>query len=500
MLHLPYPLYTAEQTRELDRIASEQHAIPAATLMTRAGTAALHTIETQWPDAKQLLIVCGSGNNGGDGYELARQALNNDFQVVVVEIGHIDKMSQETTAARQALLATGKDTLQFNGDLPASDVIIDALFGTGLDRDITGAYAQAIAAMNHAENTPVLSLDIPSGIHADTGRALGITVNATVTLSFIGLNIGLFNGSAPDYTGRILFDALAVPDSVFNAVSATVHRYDLDHHYALKLAPRQRTAHKGHFGHLLVIGGDHGMTGAPRIAAEAAARVGAGLVSIATRRSHSALLNLTRPELMSHGVEELDELAPLLNAANVVTIGPGLGQTQWSQALLDKAIESKRPIIVDADALNLLSQQPQRNEHWILTPHPGEAGRLLGCSSQEVQANRLDAVRQLHDRYGGIIVLKGTGTLIYNGDHPIRLCGYGNPGMASGGMGDALAGIIGGLLAQQFSLMDAACLGVLLHGMAADKAAEQDGERGMLAMDLMPHLRHLANFRIIKQV
>ncbi|KGM05887.1 NAD(P)HX epimerase/NAD(P)HX dehydratase [Methylophaga thiooxydans] len=495
MQHLPYPLYTAEQTRQLDRIASEQHAIPAATLMTRAGTAALNFILTQWPDAKQLLILCGSGNNAGDGYEVARQALEKHCKVVLVEVGRTDKMSDEATAARQAYLATGAEPIAFDGVLPVADMIVDALFGTGLDRDITGAFAQAIDAINHVENTPVLSLDIPSGIHADTGKALGIAVHATATLSFIGLNIGLFNGDAPNYTGHIVFDALAVPDSVFEAIEATTYRLDLDHQATLKLAPRQRTSHKGHFGHLLVIGGNLGMSGAPRIAAEAATRVGAGLVSIATHPSHSALINLTRPELMSHGVEIIDELTPLLTTANVVTIGPGLGQTQWSQALSNKAIESKHPMVVDADALNLLSRQPQQNPHWILTPHPGEAARLLGCSTKTVQENRLDAVRQLHARYGGIIVLKGAGTLIYNGEDPIRLSPCGNPGMASGGMGDALAGIIGGLLAQNFSLMGAACIGVTIHGMAADKAAEQDGERGMLAMDLMPHLRHLVNLK-----
>lgn len=495
MQHLPYPLYTAEQTRQLDRIASEQHAIPAATLMTRAGTAALDLILTQWPDAGQLLILCGSGNNAGDGYEIALQALEKQCQVVLVEVGRTDKMSDEATAARQAYLATGAEPIAFDGVLPATDIIVDALFGTGLDRDVSGAFAQAIDAINHVENTPVLSLDIPSGIHADSGQAMGIAVNASATLSFIGLNIGLFSGDAPNYTGRILFDALAVPDSVYETVAATTYRLDLNQHATIKLAPRQRTSHKGHFGHLLVIGGELGMSGAPRIAAEAATRVGAGLISIATHPSHSALINLTRPELMSHGVEEVNELKPLLNAANAIVIGPGLGQTQWSQALFDTATATRYPMVVDADALNLLSRQPQRNEHWVLTPHTGEAARLLGCSTKTVQENRLDAVRQLHALYRGVIVLKGAGTLIYNGNDPVWLCSYGNPGMASGGMGDALAGIIGGLLAQQLSLIDAACIGVSLHGMAADKAAKQDGERGMLAMDLMPHLRHLANLR-----
>lgn len=495
MQHLPNQLYTAEQTRELDRITSTQHGISGATLMTRAGGAAVEAIRSFWPQAKHILIICGSGNNGGDGYEVARQALEKNYLVTVIEIGNVDKMSPETLAARQAFLATGAELQPFNSTLPETDVIVDALFGTGVDRDVTGRYADVIEVINNTENTPVFSLDIPSGIHANSGKALGIAVKASATISFIGLNIGLFNGDAPNYVGKLCFDDLNVPNAVFEEISSAVRRLDFNPDLASFLAPRQRTAHKGFYGHLLIIGGDIGMSGAPRIASEAGARVGAGLISIATRYSHSAMLNLTRPEIMSHGVEEISEIEPLSQAATVITIGPGLGQAQWGQLLLNQAIETQKPLVVDADALNLLSQHPQRKDHWVLTPHPGEAGRLLGCSAKEIQANRLDAVRELHQRYGGVIVLKGVGTLIYDGRGPIYLSDYGNPGMASGGMGDALAGIIGGLIAQQFSLIDAACIGVSMHGMAADKAAEQDGERGMLAMDLMPHLRHLANLR-----
>jgi NAD(P)H-hydrate epimerase len=198
---------------------------------------------------------------------------------------------------------------------------------------------------------------------------------------------------------------------------------------------------------------------------------------------------------MCYGVEHPNDLDPLLRPANALTVGPGLGQQDWGRDLFQKAIEAELPMVVDADALNLLSKEPFKYDNWVLTPHPGEAARLLQCTSEEVQADRFSAVKELQNTYGGIIVLKGSGTLIYNGENPVRLSTWGNPGMGSGGMGDVLAGVIGGLLAQHFSLMDAACVGVTLHGMAADKAAEQDGERGMLAMDLMPHLRHLANLK-----
>ena len=493
MSALPHEIYTAEQIRELERIVTEKHTISTATLMSRAGKAALDAIKNQWPQAKRILVVCGSGNNGGDGFELAKQALANDYRVVVFHVGNESAMSDETAAARDAFLSTGAEIHQFEGKLPNTDIIVDALFGTGLNREVSGDYGLAIDVINqYSRSTPILSLDIPSGIHADTGHALGKAVQATITLSFLGLNKGLFCGEGPNYCGKVCFDSLAVPSDIYKVLTPIARRVSLEND-AAKLAPRERTSHKGLYGHLLIIGGDKGMSGAARIAAEAGARVGTGLLSVATRSAHAPLLNLTRPELMCHGVEEVKDLEPLLRAANALTVGPGLGQSNWAAALFQKAIESNLPMVVDADALNLLSKNPQYNDHWVLTPHPGEAARLLGCSSKNIQSDRFAAVIELQRRYGGVVVLKGSGTLISNGAAPTRLSTWGNPGMSSGGMGDVLAGIIGGLLAQHFPLMDAACVGVTLHGMAADKSAEFEGERGMLAMDLMPHLRKLAN-------
>lgn len=493
MLKLPHDLYTAAQIRELERIVIEQHNIPAAKLMSYAGAAALSLIEEHWQQAKSLLIICGIGNNGGDGFELARQALAKNYQVVVIQVGDDTKMSAESTAARGALLITGTTIQSFNDELPSTDIIIDALLGSGLARECTGEYKAVITAINEAsEHIPVLSLDLPSGLHADTGNVLGIAVKATVTLSFLGLHKGLFTGEGPNYCGTVCFDSLHVPSTIFKEIPPAARRISLEEDGA-RLAPRQRTSHKGLYGHLLVIGGDNGMSGAARLAAEAGARVGAGLVTIATRAVHSHLLNLTRPELMCYGVEDADDVEMLIQRANVITAGPGLGQNEWGEALFQKIINSDLPVVVDADALNMLSKKPQHRDNWILTPHPGEAARLLGCSSAEIQADRFFAVHELQKRYGGVAVLKGSGTLICNGKAPTRLSSWGNPGMSSGGMGDVLAGVIGGLLAQGFPLMEAACVGVSLHGMAGDKAAEQDGERGMLAMDLIPHLRHLAN-------
>jgi NAD(P)H-hydrate epimerase len=491
MPSLPQDLYTAQQTRELEHIVSEKHSISFSELMAQAGNAALKTLKQHWPTANHILILCGPGNNGGDGYELARQAKHDGYQVTVLQIGDNKGLSLTATKAREKLLATGTDIQSFQTPLPAADIIVDALLGIGLNRSIDGNMRSVVESVN-ASQTPVLSLDIPSGLHADNGNVMSTAINAAATINFIGLNIGLFTGHGPDHTGHVYFDSLNVPSIVYETKTPTVQRLSLEKNNPI-LTPRQRTSHKGLFGHLLVIGGDDGMSGAPGIAAEAGARVGSGLVSIATKTTHAIQLDIVRPELMCHGIETPTGLAPLLQAATAITLGPGLGQQNWGESLYHKTIKTNHPMVVDADALNLLSQNPQHNDHWILTPHPGEAARLLNCSNADIQANRLNAVQELQRIYGGIIVLKGAGTLISNGTMPIQLSTLGNPGMSSGGMGDVLAGVIGGLLAQGAPLMEAACTGVILHSMAGDKAAEQDGERGMLAMDLMPHLRHLSN-------
>lgn len=494
MTNLPLELYSVSQIRELETMLATQYRLSAAELMSRAGMAGLKAIGQQWPWVKHILVICGSGNNGGDGLVLAKAALAEKYQIHVIQLGDPATMSEAARAAREALLATGTEIHQFNGKLPHADVIVDALFGTGLNREVSGDYAAVINKINEqSQQVPVLSLDIPSGIQADTGLALGLAVQASMTLSFLGLNTGLFSAEAPNYTGKIGFDGLDAPARAYQAFMPTARRVTLDNDAAAHLAPRPRTAHKGLYGHLLVIGGDQGMSGAARMAAEAACRVGSGLVSVATHPAHSPYLNLARPELMCHGVQSADDLDALLASASVITLGPGLGQKKWGAELFQKALKTQLPMVVDADALNLLSNQPQRRDNWILTPHPGEAARLLGSTAKQIQSDRFAAVEALQQRYGGVVVLKGAGTLICCDKAPVRLSTSGNPGMATGGMGDVLAGVIGGLLAQHVPLMDAACAGVVLHGMAADKTAARDGERGTLAMDLMPHLRKLAN-------
>lgn len=270
--------------------------------------------------------------------------------------------------------------------------------------------------------------------------------------------------------------------------------------FANYLQPRQRDASKGNFGHVLIVGGDYGYSGAVKMAGEAALRTGAGLVSIATRPEHAIVINVNRPELMCHAVHSNEELAPLLEKATVVVIGPGLGRSAWAQKLLYLVLKSdKDVVVVDADGLNLLAEKPVQKSNWILTPHPGEASRLLKKPIAVIQADRLSSAIELQKKYGGICVLKGAGSLIIGENEIPAICQAGNPGMATGGMGDVLSGVIGGLLAQGVPMLAAAKLGVLIHAMAGDLAAKEGGERGLLASDLMPYIRKLLNNDKIKQ-
>ncbi len=265
--------------------------------------------------------------------------------------------------------------------------------------------------------------------------------------------------------------------------------------FADYLKPRERTSHKGHFGHVLVIGGDAGFSGAAVLAGMGALRVGAGLVSVATRPEHAALLNVARPELMCHAVATWEDLKPLLLRATILVMGPGLGRSDWSRELLAGVLQSELPLILDADGLNLLAENLLagriKKSNWILTPHPGEAARLLKTSSEEIQRDRIAAVKKLQQTFGGWVVLKGAGSLIA-GPNEMAICEAGNPGMASGGMGDVLSGVLGGLLGQGIPLEITAKLGVLIHALAGDMAAKE-GERGMIASDLMPYLRKIVN-------
>jgi len=489
MKQLPNNLYTSEQTRELDRITIEEFEVSGTVLMERAGKVAFDILRQRWADAKHLCIVCGTGNNGGDGFVVARLAYEQGLQVEVLIVGDGAKIKGNALAAKQRLEGCGvKVQIYGNGKLPLADLVVDAIFGTGLKEAASGDAVHAINAINQ-HGTPVFSLDIPSGLIADTGNVHAEVVKADVTVSFIGLNQGLLTAKGPDCCGELIFDDLQIPSGVANKVPTSVKRLDIP---APLFKKRDKESHKGFFGHVLVIGGDIGMSGAARLASEAALRTGTGLVSLATRYAHASVINSTRPEIMSYPAEREHEIKPLIAKASAIAGGPGLGQSEWAATLFAASINSEKTLVVDADALNLLAMEPHKRDNWILTPHPGEAARLLDITTEEVQADRFSAVQKIAEKFGGCVVLKGNGSLVYAEDNTF-LCDKGNPGMASGGMGDVLTGIIASLLAQGFSLADAAKVGVHLHASAGDAAAKGAGERGLLASDLMPAIRRLIN-------
>lgn len=494
MLALSEALYTAAQIREIDRLAITEYAIPGETLMARAGAAAWRELRQRWPAARHVAVLCGSGNNGGDGYVLARLAREAGLQVTVWKAAEPHPHSGAACAAYEALRATGiiPHSWSENASLDAAEVIVDGLLGTGLDREVTGVYRTMIIAVNAARR-PVLALDIPSGLHADTGQPLGVAVRAAATVSFIGLKQGLYTGQARDYVGAISYSTLDVPEAVYARLTPRSRRLDAAAMTAF-LPPRPRSAHKGAHGHVLVIGGDYGMMGAARLAAEAALRVGSGLVSAATRPEHATAISGALPEIMSYGVIEARALTPWWRRATHLAIGPGLGQSVWSRALWDVFLEAKKPAVVDADALNLLAQEPQQREDWVLTPHPGEAARLLDTTVADIEQDRFAAVRALQQRYGGVCVLKGAGSLIGDATGVVAVCDAGNPGLGSGGMGDVLSGVIAGLMAQGLTAADAARVGVWAHATAGDHAA-RDGERGLLAREVIAALRGVVNPR-----
>ncbi len=493
---LPTDLYRADQVRALDRCAIEEHGIAGIHLMKRAGRAAFAALLERWPEPEQVTVLCGAGNNAGDGFVIAGLAAQRRIPVTVICVAEPEKLQGDARLAYEFARREGVIMQPLQESQGFSGIVVDAMLGTGLSGEVRDPYRQAIEWLN-SSNLPVLAVDIPSGLCADTGRELGVAVKAELTVSFIGLKQGLLTGRGPALTGELLFADLGVPQAVYHSNVASVERLCLSD-LLRQLPERDGDAHKGDFGHVMVVGGDSGFAGAAAMAGESAARMGAGLTSVATRPEHVAAIIARRPELMVAGVTSGQALEPLLARVTVLVLGPGLGRSPWSEQMLQQAAASDLPIVLDADGLNLLSEgrvlgNQCRRDNWILTPHPGEAARLLGVTTAEIQKDRFSAARQLQQRFGGTVLLKGAGTVIAAQDGSLSVADVGNPGMASGGMGDVLSGVIGGLLAQGLEPCAATKLAVCLHGAAADMAVADNGMRGLLATDLLPYLRQLLN-------
>ncbi|HAT6346445.1 TPA: NAD(P)H-hydrate dehydratase [Aeromonas hydrophila] len=481
---LPQSLWRAEQIRALEREWAEREGLALYTLMERAG-AALRTYATHhWPHSRCWWIFTGPGNNGGDGYVLARLAKQLGLEPQVIALRDPTELTGDARRAADEWLATGGTVVAAEAGeldrLPAPDLVVDALLGTGVHTQLSPLMTKIVATINGLQ-VPVLSVDLPSGLNADTGCAMGAVVRASRTLTFIGIKQGLLTADGADCVGRLDCDPLGV--SVPPGWQAAAERIDYPSLHA-RLTPRQRSSHKGSHGKVLLVGGNAGMQGAIVLAARACLRAGAGLVRVCQHPDHLPA-SLYQAELM--GSQDGDEES----WASVRVVGPGLGQDQWGRRHFESFVNEQVPLVLDADGLNWLAQCPRHQDNWVLTPHPGEAARLLGCTIAEIAADRFAAVQRLQQRFGGVVLLKGAGTLIHDGKG-MALCDEGNPGMASGGMGDLLSGIIAALLAQGWSAAEATRLGAVIHGEAADLAAA-DGERGMLASDLLPFIRRLVN-------
>ncbi|MDO6408377.1 bifunctional ADP-dependent NAD(P)H-hydrate dehydratase/NAD(P)H-hydrate epimerase [Pantoea phytobeneficialis] len=493
---LSHSVWPAQAIGKLERDAADSLGLTLYELMQRAGQASYELARRLWPEASHWLVLCGHGNNGGDGYVVARLAQAAGITVTLLACEGSKPLPEEAQQAREAWLAAGGVIHAADACWPEQvEVIIDALLGTGLNRAPAAPYDHLITLAN-AHAAPVLAIDMPSGLAAANGTAPGATMLAAHTLSMIVLKPGQLTGKARDYIGQLHVDELGL--SVFLAGNpAPMQRVDAQD-LSRWLKPRKATSHKGDHGRLLVVGGDRGTAGAIRMTAEAALRAGAGLVRVLTHEDNIAPILTARPELMVDALVE-ERLQQALEWADVIAIGPGLGQRDWGKQALKTVVACEKPMLWDADALNLLAINADYRQNRIITPHPGEAARLLGVKTSEIESDRIHAAQTLVKRYGGVVVLKGAGTVIADDQGNLVISDVGNAGMASGGMGDILSGIIAALMGQKLALFDAACAGCVAHGAAADAVARQRGTRGMLATDLFELLWQFVNPEMIQQ-
>lgn len=492
---LSQSLYCAEEVSSGEVAAAEKSGLTMRSLMAAAGRAVFDQMREHVAEGAKIAVCCGEGNNGGDGYVVARLAAQQGYRVSVFalkpqrQLEHVQ--TNDAEHARQAWRDLGQQEQCFDA-FNADDyhIIIDAVFGIGLSRPLEGNLERWVQAVNKS-TVPVIAVDIPSGLDADTGHVMGAAINATATVTMVAKKRGLYTAKGPAHCGTIYLADLGVGQAFLDANAA---RWQLagGNAYADWLGARKRDSHKGDFGHVLVVGGSAGMSGAASLAMQAALRTGAGKVSVACQRESAPIIAVTQPEAMVHAVEQVDQLTPLLEKSTVVVLGPGLGQSEWAQRMFNHVINTKhRVTVIDADGLNLLALNPQKTDRFVLTPHPGEAARLLKTSVDDVEQDRFATVESLRQRFGGQVLLKGAGSLIAS-DRGNFVIDRGSPALASGGMGDCLSGVIGALLAQQLAPGQAIIAGAYWHAIAGEFCGEQ-GERGTLASDLLTPLRRLVN-------
>ncbi len=490
----------------MDRIAIDQYGYSGLLLMKTAGARAFANIMACFSGVEPMVVLCGSGNNGGDGYVVAKCAQAIGLEVVVVQASQ-PKTRDAIQVCREFVDHGGSVITNDIEVVRSAGLIIDGLFGTGLNRAPSGCYADLIGAANQA-SCPVVALDIPSGLDNDTGFAFDPCIKASMTVTFIGQKFGLFTGQGKNCSGQIKFEDLNLPGDIQESVKHIARIIPSPELKKSPLKKRMADSHKGDYGNIIIAGGDNGMLGAPLLAGRAALRCGSGLVTVLSTERHLDMPALHCPELMSQCIENKTAFARLCEQCDVVVVGPGMGLSDWSKQIFDSLIELQKPMVIDADGLAFLAEAfgkqgagkrdagkrgAGKHRHWVLTPHPGEAAKLLGCSTADVQKDRIGAVKAIGEQFGGVCVLKGAGTLVADLSAAVGVCDRGNPGMASAGTGDVLAGIIGSLIGQNLDsgnldLGKAAEAGVWLHATCADKISRQIGMASLLAGDIIDAL------------
>jgi|SaaInl5LU_22_DNA_1037371.scaffolds.fasta_scaffold15863_2 ADP-dependent NAD(P)H-hydrate dehydratase / NAD(P)H-hydrate epimerase len=490
--------YSVADIRALESYAIEKQDIPAIRLMNRAGQAAFEAIAESITESiaeskaepTQLHVFCGGGNNGGDGFVVAGLAADAGWPVNLIDLSNPDKLSEEAIQARNFALQRLDSVSTEIPDLTnSSGVIVDALLGIGFSGELRGVILQACCAINQSW-MPVFSLDTPSGVNADTGACAPDAVVALTTISFIAAKRGMLTGAAENCVGELIVDDLGLSDldnSSADFPELKPHPIITEDSLEAVFPPRFANAHKGAYGHLLIVGGNLGMSGAVSLAAEAALTLGVGKISVATRQSSLAPLLSRVPEVMARQVDHYNDLKHLIDQCTAIVIGPGLGTDAWAEQMLLRVLSEDIPVVVDADAIRLIAAAIVKptQDRICFTPHPGEAALVLNCSTAEIQEDRFKALSQLENAFSGHWLLKGNGSLLTNGEGPASLNRTGNPGMASGGMGDVLSGLIGSILAQGYGVQESAEAAVFIHGAAADIAAEYSGEISLRASEVI---------------
>jgi len=505
-------ILNAEQMREADRRTIQDIGIASLVLMENAGRQVVAAIESLYPDLaeRRIAIVCGKGNNGGDGFVVARTLQQRGFDVSVFVIGRLIEVKADARINLEILGRTGQTVVEVadetawelhGAEIAGHDLIIDALFGTGLSTPLTGFYETVVADINEA-GVPIVSIDIPSGMSADTGDIIGDSIEATVTVTLAAPKLPLVLPPAEMKAGEVVIADIGIPSDVIDQLEGP--RIDLLTREQMRalIQPRAPDAHKGDFGRVLVVAGSMGKAGAAVLCAQGAMRAGAGLVTVAAPKSCQATIAAHAAEYMTEGLDETADGTIHFSAADavlgidadVIVAGPGLGRgeavTTFVRELLDKC---EGPLVLDADALNAFADEPallvgREGRDLIITPHPGEMARLVGCTVEDLQADRLGIATDFAKRHKLYLVLKGYRTLVVTPDEKVFVNPTGCPGMATGGTGDVLAGMLGAWLAQLLDAEAACKLAVYLHGSAGELADADNGEVSMTAGDLVDHI------------